>query len=152
VSALPPSKTLAKLANHWPKTQPEFAGVCDYTALPAPSGWPCCRLRQSVRLGRRSRPDGKTSLNRASTVWPTCRLPTRLGWAGRFSVVLARTRSRNCRRVLPATRNVRPQPNTDHDHPFLRRAGDRLAELREAMTAYTTRRRREATGRRPAGG
>lgn len=31
-----PTKTLAKLANHVAKKRPEFAGVCDFSAIPAP--------------------------------------------------------------------------------------------------------------------
>ncbi|HEX5674452.1 MAG TPA: Y-family DNA polymerase, partial [Azonexus sp.] len=86
-----PSKTLAKLANHWAKTRPEFAGVCDIAALPA------CRRRTLLEV------------TPVSEVWGVGRrLTEKLGelgirsvadlqvadpaWLGeRFSVVLQRT-------------------------------------------------------------
>lgn len=134
-----PSKTLAKLANHWAKTRPEFAGACDYTALPAaqrlallqatPVGevWGVGRhLTEKLgELGIRSAAD----LQAADPVW--------LG--GRFSVVLTRTveelRGVSC---LDLEDIAPPKQQIMTSRSFGVPVTD-LAELREAMTAYTTR-------------
>jgi len=134
-----PSKTLAKLANHWAKTQAEFAGVCDYAALPA--------ARRQALL----------AATPASEVWGIGRrLTEQLGelglrsvadlqaadpaWLGeRFSVVLARTvaelRGTPC---LQLEEIAPPKQQIMTSRSFGTPAAS-LPELREALTAYTTR-------------
>jgi len=134
-----PSKTLAKLANHWAKTQPEFSGVCDTAALPA------CRRRALLEA------------TPASEVWGVGRRLTEqlqaLGihsvadlqaadpaWLGRrFSVVLERTaeelRGVSCLQ-LEDVAPPKKQIMTSRSFGTLVAS---LPDLREALTAYATR-------------
>lgn len=134
-----PTKTLAKLANHWAKTQPEFAGVCDYAALPADH-------RQSLL---KATPAGE--------VWGVGpRLTAKLAglgihsvadlqaadpsWLGRrFSVVLERTveelRGVSCLEI----EDVAPPKKQIMTSRSFGWPVTELSELREAMTAYTSR-------------
>ena len=134
-----PSKTLAKLANHWAKTQPGFAGACDYSALsvaqrlallqatPASEVWGIGR-RLTEKLGELGI-HSVADLQAADPAW--------LG--GRFSVVLARTVEElrgvsclNLEEVAPPKQQI--MTSRSFGLPVTE-----LADLREAMTAYTTR-------------
>jgi len=134
-----PSKTLAKLANHWAKTQPEFAGVCDYTALPATQR---LALLQATPVGEvwgvgRGLTEKLAELGIHSVADLQAADPAWLG--GRFSVVLARTveelRGVSCLQL----EDVAPPKQQIMTSRSFGVPVTELAELREAMTAYTTR-------------
>ena len=134
-----PSKTLAKLANHWAKTQPEFAGVCDYTALPATQR---LALLQATPVGEvwgvgRGLTEKLAELGIHSVANLQAADPASLG--GRFSVVLARTveelRGVSCLQL----EDVAPPKQQIMTSRSFGVPVTELAELREAMTAYTTR-------------
>ena len=134
-----PSKTLAKLANHWAKTQPEFAGVCDYTALPATQR---LALLQATPVGEvwgvgRGLTEKLAELGIHSVADLQAADPAWLG--GRFSVVLARTveelRGVSCLQL----EDVAPPKQQIMTSRSFGVPVTGLAELREAMTAYTTR-------------
>jgi len=134
-----PSKTLAKLANHWAKTQPEFAGVCDYTALPATRR---LALLQATPVGEvwgvgRGLTEKLAELGIHSVADLQAADPAWLG--GRFSVVLARTveelRGVSCLQL----EDVAPPKQQIMTSRSFGVPVTELAELREAMTAYTTR-------------
>lgn len=134
-----PSKTLAKLANHWAKTQPEFAGACDYTALPAAQRLALLQatpVSEVWGVGRRLT-EKLAELGIHSVADLQAADPAWLG--GRFSVVLARTveelRGASCLQL----EDVAPPKQQIMTSRSFGVPVTGLAELREAMTAYTTR-------------
>ena len=134
-----PSKTLAKLANHWAKTQPEFAGACDYTALPAAQRLALLQatpVSEVWGVGRRLT-EKLAELGIHSVADLQAADPAWLG--GRFSVVLARTveelRGVSCLQL----EDVAPPKQQIMTSRSFGVPVTGLAELREAMTAYTTR-------------
>jgi DNA polymerase V len=134
-----PSKTLAKLANHWAKTQAEFSGACDYSALPAVQR---LSLLQTTPVGevwgvgrRLTEKLGELGIRSAADLQAADP-----AWIGRrFSVVLART--------VEELRGVPCLQLEDFAPPKQQIMTSRsfggpvteLAELREAMTAHATR-------------
>ncbi|OGU20557.1 MAG: DNA polymerase V subunit UmuC [Hydrogenophilales bacterium RIFOXYD1_FULL_62_11] len=134
-----PSKTLAKLANHWAKTQPGFAGACDYTALPAVQR---LALLQAMPVGevwgigrRLTEKLGELGIHSAADLQAAD--PAWLG--GRFSVVLARTveelRGVSCLNMEDVA-SPKQQIMTSRSFGL---PVAKLAELQEAVTAYTAR-------------
>lgn len=134
-----PSKTLAKLANHWAKTQPEFAGACDYTALPAAQR---LALLQATPVGevwgigrRLTEQLGELGIRNVAELQAADP-----AWLGeRFSVVLARTveelRGVSCLQLEDVTP---PKQQIMTSRSFGVPVTEQ-AELHEAMTVYTTR-------------
>jgi len=134
-----PSKTLAKLANHWAKTQPGFAGSCDYNALPAAQRQALLQatpVNQVWGVGRRLT-EKLEALGIRSAADLQAADPAWLG--GQFSVVLARTveelRGVSCldlEDVAPPRQQI--MTSRSFGLPVTE-----LADLRQAVTAYTTR-------------
>jgi DNA polymerase V len=134
-----PSKTLAKLTNHWAKTCPEFAGVCDHDALsdaqrqallaatPVREVWGVGpRLTESLQaLGIQN----AAGLRAADPAW--------LG--RRFSVVLARTveelRGMSCLQLEEVSL---PKQQIVTSRSFGMPVAS-LPELNEALMHYTSR-------------
>jgi len=134
-----PTKTLAKLANHWAKTRIEFSGACDYAALPADQRLALLKatpVNEVWGVGRRLTEKlvemGIHSVADLQAADPA--------WLGRrFSVVLERTveelRGVSCLEledVAPPKKQI--MTSRSFGWPVTE-----LSELREAMAAYTTR-------------
>lgn len=134
-----PSKTLAKLANHIAKKQPEWNGVCDLGAMPEE------RLNEFMAgievgeiwgVGRRLRE--QLAAMRIRTVLALKQADTAL-IRHRFSVVLERTvmelRGVSCLELEQfASDRQQIMCSRSFGNPVLYQA-----ELREAVTSYTTR-------------
>lgn len=134
-----PSKTLAKLANHIAKKQPEWNGVCDLGAMPEE------RLNELMAgievgeiwgVGRRLRE--QLAAMRIRTVLALKQADTAL-IRHRFSVVLERTvmelRGVSCLELEQfASDRQQIMCSRSFGNPVLYQA-----ELREAVTSYTTR-------------
>lgn len=133
------SKTLAKLANHWAKTRTEFSGSCDYAALPADQRLALIKatpVSEVWGVGRRLTENlGELGIHSVADL-----LAADPAWLGRrFSVVLERTveelRGVSCLEledVAPPKKQI--MTSRSFGWPVTE-----LSELREAMTAYTTR-------------
>lgn len=134
-----PTKTLAKLANHWAKTRIEFSGACDYAALPADQRLALLKatpIGEVWGVGRRlTEKLGELGIRSVADLQATDP-----AWLGRrFSVVLERTveelRGVSCLEledVAPPKKQI--MTSRSFGWPVTE-----LSELREAMAAYTTR-------------
>ena len=134
-----PSKTLAKLANHWAKIRPEFAGSCDYSALPAAEQHALLHatpVGEVWGVGRRLA-EQLAELDIHSVADLQAADPAWLGQ--RFSVVLARTAAELRGVSCLAIEDVAPPKQQIMTSRSFGTRVTGLPALREAMTAYATR-------------
>ena len=134
-----PSKTLAKLANHWAKTRPEFAGSCDYSALPGAQQQALLKatpVGEVWGVGRRLA-EKLAELDIHSVADLQAADPAWLGQ--RFSVVLARTATELRGVSCLALEDVAPPKQQIMTSRSFGTRVTGLPTLHEAMMAYATR-------------
>lgn len=134
-----PTKTLAKLCNHFAKKRPEFSGVCDWESLGADTQTRLLRetdISEIWGIGPRLSP-------KLRAIGVHCVADLLAADAGllraRFGVVMARTQRELQGDSCLAIEQVTPPKQQIMCSRAFGRPVTELDELREAVTLYTTR-------------